>query len=118
MRKFREWVNVREAGEVPNTPQMSSGGDTPMPLAHAHGQPNPTSGGAGAGGGPTQGGGEDESVLTGNLERHFNMLMTDLGKLNRLNKGKAGEILNHIMQAMSGLGVQKNVATSAVRQNF
>ncbi len=125
MRKFHEWVNLRlrEDGTVPGTPQMSPGGNTPMPLGHAHGDPNPGSGGAGAAGGPPQNnqgqsGSEDESVLTGNLERHFNMLMTDLSKLNRMNKAKAGEILNHIMQAMSQLGVQKNVATNAVKQNF
>ncbi len=100
MRKFQEWARLREGNPV--VPEMQPGGQTP--LAHA----------TGAAGAPV----EDESVLSGNLENHFNKLMADLDKLQKINKAKAMQIVNAIMQKMQELGVQKNVAQNAVRSNW
>ncbi len=89
--------------------QMSQGGNTPMPLAHNPGQPNAPGVGVQE---------EEDSALTGNMQRHLEMLIGDLEKSHRIPKAKSLEVLSKVVETLKGGGMKKQAVVGTVKNHF
>lgn len=116
MRKFQEWVSFRE--NVPGTPEMSPGGNTPMPLGHTQGTPNPINGGPTAGQPPQgQEGQEDQQTVQfrKTLEMRLDKLMGELEKQHSMPKAQQVQLLAQVVgKLMSQFNMGKQTGLKAV----